>query len=435
MCKTRSLSFMFVLVAICCLVWPSRPVNAQEQAIPAGTVIKPGNWRQYQNYMAYGLQALFSGRYFWKMPPDARIVVGPTHHYPPPRAFSVNTEKYAGNVKIVTLPDGRHTITGYMAGWPFPNPQEPMKGWKILVDEWYHYLPWLTCGTHVETRVRDRFGNVTAGGLVDVLRILSHISDEGMPITDPQAQGMYETEENMVRYPEQARYTTNLTIYYADPLSEEDTFLFIPALRRSLRLSDAARCAPFVGTDDTQDDIRMNWNGGIARWDAKFLGEKPILTLTTSDPRVLGQESNYYAPIFFPKPAIGTWETRDSWIIDVRRIPQQRAGYCYGKQILYVDKETAQAFWKDVYDSNMRFWKTEAAEVLATPVPHEGMHFTINFWLATYDMQNSHLTAAWTASPSGQWDATNEDCRNYEGRNFDNVAEYSTAGGLSLILR
>ncbi|MGH7908133.1 MAG: DUF1329 domain-containing protein [Candidatus Binataceae bacterium] len=409
---------------------------AQEKAaIPPGTVITTQNWQKYKNYMSYSMQALYNGKYFWKMPADAKIVVGPTQHYPPPKAYFEDTEKYAKNVKIETLPDGRRTITGYVAGAPFPNPQAPMKGWKILVDEWFHYLPWLTCGMHIETRERDRFGNVTASGLQDVLRILTHVSDVGMPTTDPNAQGIYETEENTVRFPEQARYTTNLTIYYADPLKSEDTFLFIPALRRSLRLSDAARCAPFVGTDDTQDDIRMSWNGGIARWDAKFLEEKPILDLTTSDPRVLGQQSNYYQPIFFPKPAIGKWETRDAYIIDVRRIPQQRAGYCYGKQIMYVDKETYQAFAKDVYDSNLKFWKSELTEVLATPVPMEGKHFTINFWLATYDMQNEHLTAAWSASPSGQWDATNQNCENYEGRNFNNVTRYSTAGGLALILR
>jgi hypothetical protein len=47
--------------------------------------------------------------------------------------------------------------------------------------------------------------------------------------------------------PEQAKYLTNLTIYYTDIERPEQVYVFVPALRRSLRISSAGRCAPLVG--------------------------------------------------------------------------------------------------------------------------------------------------------------------------------------------
>jgi hypothetical protein len=35
------------------------------------------------------------------------------------------TEKYSGQVKLVELPDGALTLSGYQGGMPFPNPAEP----------------------------------------------------------------------------------------------------------------------------------------------------------------------------------------------------------------------------------------------------------------------------------------------------------------------
>ena len=50
--------------------------------------------------------ALFEGKYFWKMPADVQIEIGPTVIHPLPRNYLAATEKYASQVKIIELPDG-----------------------------------------------------------------------------------------------------------------------------------------------------------------------------------------------------------------------------------------------------------------------------------------------------------------------------------------
>ena len=432
------LVFSIVCITIICGMVSAGIARAQQPAIPPGTVITHSNWQQYKQFMPDGMQQMFAGTVFWKFPPDFQIVMGPPHHYPPPTTYVANTEKYASQVKIVNLSDGGHSLNGYVAGLPFPNPGPPLKGWKVLVNEWYRYVPWIICSSPpgYQLRLKDRFGGIYTERTALVYRRMSHISDYDKPITDPQAQGIDYSEWVQLTAPEQNKYVTNLTLYYDDLTKPEDVFLFIPALRRSLRLSASARCAPFVGTDWTQDDVRSGFNGGIVRWVVKYLHDQQIVTLTSGDPAVYGKWENYYPTLLFVKPTVGQWELRPVYVIDVRRVPSQRAGYCYGKQIMYIDQKNYNLLWKEMYDASMKLWKNLVAIHIASPVPREGIQAeTGNFIQAVYDQQNDHMSIAITADEHGQYDVNNSACKSYDGINYTNVELYSSVAGLSEVLR
>src|SRR5260221_5246489 len=97
---------------------PGAPSN---DAIPTGTHITMQNWQNSKQFMPDGMVALFEGKYFWKMPADVSMEIGPTVNYPLPKNYLEATEKYSGQVKIVELPDGGLTLTGYRGGIPVPN--------------------------------------------------------------------------------------------------------------------------------------------------------------------------------------------------------------------------------------------------------------------------------------------------------------------------
>jgi hypothetical protein len=42
------------------------------------------NWQNYRQFMPDGMVAFFVGRYFWKMPADVQMPVGPTIIHPLP---------------------------------------------------------------------------------------------------------------------------------------------------------------------------------------------------------------------------------------------------------------------------------------------------------------------------------------------------------------
>jgi hypothetical protein len=387
------------------LMWlcSAAPSVAAEDYLPPGTTITAQNWQQYKRFIPDGMQALFSGSYTWKMPADLRIEIGPTSHYPLPRVYVQNTEKYSHLVKIKDLPTGGHTIEGYVAGAPFPNPVDPLKGYKILVNFWYRYTPYLDCGANDHEYLVNSADQVSTVRYEDVHRRLSHISDIGQPIEDPHAEGIDHTSFSMTLEPEQERYTAVLVVYYEDPAKPEAEYIFIPQLRRVLRGSSNSRCAPVSGSDFALDDFSV-FSGGIARFQAELAREQHILALVNSEPSLYGKPANHYFPLFFPKPEIGKWEVRDNYVLDVRRIPSDRTGYCYGKQMLYVDKEAYTASWKDGYDTSFKLFKVEMSERIARPIPKEHIQFNSNNAIETmWDLNKHHLSAFITATPEGKW--------------------------------
>ena len=52
--------------------------HAASGDIAPGTRITMQNWDQYSQFMPDGMRELFQGKYFWKMPADVALDVGPT---------------------------------------------------------------------------------------------------------------------------------------------------------------------------------------------------------------------------------------------------------------------------------------------------------------------------------------------------------------------
>jgi hypothetical protein len=177
--------------------------------LPPGTVITTAHWREYRQFMSDGVQALFEGKYFWKMPDSVEIKVGPTEVTPPPKTFLDATEKYASQVKLVELPDGGLTLQNYQGGFPFPNPSDPHKGWKILANVWYRYFPHVSVINHGGGCSLDRTLNINCAAGDIVYRQLSFNTDPGVPATIPGAGDKFYTQWYMLSEPEQSRYTAS----------------------------------------------------------------------------------------------------------------------------------------------------------------------------------------------------------------------------------
>ena len=92
---------------------------ASSDTPPPGTVINKQNWQQYKQYMPLGMVKLFEGQYFWKMPSDVEIEVGPTHLGSRLKSFQDATEKYSPQVRVEQLPNGHYKLDNYHGGIPF----------------------------------------------------------------------------------------------------------------------------------------------------------------------------------------------------------------------------------------------------------------------------------------------------------------------------
>ncbi len=405
----------------------------QKGTIAPGTRITIDNWRQYQQFMPMGMQELFSGRRLWKMPKEVEINVGPTVINPLPKAY---TETDGDAVRVVHLPNGHNDIANYAAGQPFPNPQEPDKGYKLLVDLWFAYAPHLIAGTPANpfrTCVEDRFRNISCALLSYVYRQTAYNTDPDVARDEPGAPDVWFTEWTAVEAPEQSKYTAQLTQFFKDRQRPEELYVYIPSFRRSLRLGVPARCTQVVGTDYLQDDARnIGFNGGIALFDARFLGRRKILALTGSYAAAAGDfPRNYYMPVGWPTPSWGRWQVRDVDVIDVRRVPSERAGYCYGSRIIYEDAYNHYALWEDVYDANLRLWKIALVAPRDTAAPPPLGLVPAAVTSCIWDLQNDHMTTGTTQDKYGHDVSVNSGVP-AEYRDF---AKYSTPGGLVQIMK
>jgi hypothetical protein len=371
--------------------------TANQGKVPVDGKITMSNWQQYKQFMPLGMQKLFEGVYFWKMPSDVEIDLGPAKYDFLPPSWVQATEKYGSQTSVSILPNGHYEIKDYHGGTPFPNPQEPNKGWKVLANVFWAFQPAVvvkTSSNYGSVWSVDRYGSVNQTTLDLVYRWSDFITDPGFPKTMTYAPGTWYTEWGMEETPEQARYTATLQLFYVDQEAHPfpDTFVFVPALRRSLRLSSTARCSPVYGFDWTYDDAKTNgFNGNTAVYAGDFLGDRDILTLAHFNNEGGSFPGGYDMPLGFPKPSWGKWEIRHMAVDDVHRIQSEASGYCYSSRVIYADKEHWNGDWVDLYDSNRKLWKSIAYYNGSGDVPGLGHAWNTVASMAM-DFQNSHET-------------------------------------------
>jgi hypothetical protein len=326
--------------------------------------------------------------------------VGPSHEGGNlPKKWVEATEKYGPQTGVETLPNGHYVIKNYRGGTPFPNPQDPNKGWKILANVFYAYAPAMYIHTPTNYGTVwsvDKYGNIAPSSIDVVYRWSDYVTDVGFPEKENYAPGTWYTEWIMQETPEQARYTASLSLYFTNQEAHAypDSYVFVPSLRRSLRLSTTARCAPLFGWEWTYDDAKFNgFNGSTSTYTGEYLGDRKMLNLTVFDGSQGGNfPTGWDMPLGFPKPSWGKWELRGTAIDDVHRIPSEAAGYCYANRILYADREFWSANWVDLYDSNHKLWKSIAYLNEVGDVPGMGHQWKDISESMAWDLQNTHAT-------------------------------------------
>jgi hypothetical protein len=374
-----------LLIAGFCLSGVAIADSALPAAIPSGTTITNQNWQQYRQFMSAGLIAMFEGTHFWHLPQDLRLEVGPTTSIPLPKKYLEDSDRYSAQVKLTPTAGGGYVPTGYVAGLPFPHPLKgdpALSGQRIFWDSYYRYQPRVQAAPNFSYSL-DAFGNATQNSEVKtVMSQLAFLSDVDFPNLVPGSAGYY-----LVKYfeqvaPELGKYTTILDLAPADPTRLDELYEYIPTLRRSLRLSQAARCAPVFGSDYLIDDENDGPPGLPQLFQIDYLGQKKILALEHAVPasfdspgRSRQLSDDYYYPgsvgfVPFPKPAMGKWELRDTYVLSLRRLPSAANGYCYSRRVMYVDAENYFGAGElDLYDPAGKLFKTQMVFLYPALIP------------------------------------------------------------------
>jgi hypothetical protein len=363
---------------------------------PLRAEVKPGDVITHANVAQ--AEAMISPGVRWCVTRGMQIRVVAPQAIELPGPYLEATEKYAPQVRLSE--DGLK-LQNYVAGLPFPNidPNDPQVALKIMWN--YEYKPFVTDDLDVRNFDADT-GNINRDAPMTVERhyLVDHIRTlfyNGRLFQDPKPEmpnpdGIrYRASLHPVLEPFDLKGVGSLTIRYIDPAKQDDTWLYLPTLRRVRRLNSAQRSDALFG-QDTDIDSYGGYAGHIAWMDWKFLGER----------RILAPFHAAHLPVEWC-PGAGNfafcddWEPRDVYVIEgTSKLPQ----YAYGKRLLFIDKETYLVAYSDISDQQGRLWKVWINNWSFRKQAFHGAHYKydtpFNFGPAIMmvDVQLEHATRA-----------------------------------------
>ena len=286
----------------------------------------------------------------WGLEPAVSFkVVAPTPN-PPPDSYMKWNANNASHVQL--LPNGE--LKGYVAGRPFPDPQEPNKALKIM---WNSYYRWrgddftYPGGFMVNGR---RKGGQVSYGLADIhfLRFTGRTAVSPMPaLPNPHKLEWAMTLDSLS--PPEWKGVITLVYRYADPTKPDDMWTYLPTMRRTLRLVSRERSNPVRGTTSTWDDY-YGFDGKMLEFNYTLAGEQTVLA-------VMNQEN---LNIKGDHPILSdNYELRDCYVIDITakdpRYPEKVRRVWVNKESYYVvyseSWDKAGVFWKGIVNGFKRF--------------------------------------------------------------------------------
>ncbi|MBI5606038.1 MAG: DUF1329 domain-containing protein [Deltaproteobacteria bacterium] len=166
----------------------------------------------------------------------------------------------------------------------------------------------------------------------------------------PNPLGLYKATMVHFLNPDSIKNTINLTYRYVDPNKPDDTYLYLPSMRRVLRAEAGQRSTPLLGNIAALDDL-WGFDGRIPEFTYTIVKEQKVLAITENT--------------FIPKPT--TWkkkdlpfpydnyEVRDTYVIDIK---PKDSKYPQSRKRIWLDKENvSNIYYIVVWDRAGKLWK------------------------------------------------------------------------------
>jgi hypothetical protein len=348
-------------------LWAWAPPAPADEAADAG-VLTP-SFREGDVIGLDGIAALrpFLPEEFWDnrdffFYEGMQLEIGPFFaDYSPSVQVVQATERFRGQARIG--PD--NSLENWTAGRPFPVDEidclgDPQAGVKILWDFqsgsgdgrahfFYSYwdrgeqLPLYYEGTGqtvgLAHRVEPRY--LESGG--DIFRGEKRKFAFGAEVVAPfDARGI-----QLLSY----RYKAS-----DKPRSEarnDDTWVYVPTLRRVRRISSAQRTDAIAGTDFTFDDLR-SFNGIVPQYEWQCLGQRDLIAPTNTRVKGYPYEKEHNFGPYGLSYASDRWEMRHTWLV---RMTPKNADHPYHHKDIYIDRETLSPLYSFAYDRKGELWK------------------------------------------------------------------------------
>jgi hypothetical protein len=305
------------------------------------------------------------------------IKVEQTHDVPLHPNYIEATKKNAGKAKL----GSNGELLDYEGGLPFPkiDPGDPQAGLKVAWNYSRHY--WgdqLTTGW--EWKYINAKGDVTrtVHGTVNTL-YYKHRYAVDPPEMSPNPEGYFWADHFWISDPGDLRDWQFLIVRHENDFKEDDTWIYIPQLRRVRRYTTSIRTDSLLGSVYTYDDFH-GYNGYVRGFNWKYIGEKVMLVpMGMSATQVkYGFHNGCYPDI--------PWQPRK--VLIVERYAKD-PNYPFKSWRMYIDKQTYTMIATEQYDAKGEHWKT-CFNIFADPKGHLDVNKTAGapIWIGIHALDH-----------------------------------------------
>lgn len=319
----------------------SLALAADAAGLNPGDSIDASKLNQYKEYLSTGISHLVATE-------GMVIEVGESQTFEHHPKYKEYTAQYAPQV---TLDPQTDYFQGYTRGQPFPNIDvtDPKAGPKIGYNVEYRLRPDELIYEYIDLVYRAKNSKIerVLSMKVDQLYWLGRAVQPDIP-----------NPEN-VRWQELLAFSDPLDVAgvaflikrYMDPDKIDDSWAYIPAVRRIRRMASAQRSDPLLGSDWSLEDMYC-YNDKVEDMTWKFMEKQKLYilrysTLTEGRPVKWGGVNGW---IIQDQPQ----ELRDIYVIE--GLPKNKR-HPYSKRVMYIDAEWFDTPTVDCYDRKGELWK------------------------------------------------------------------------------
>jgi hypothetical protein len=382
---------------------PAAAAAPPSAAAPAasGSIPQPGDMIGKND--TERIRDLVSPGVLWLVSRGMEMKIIPYEKTPDPPAYREATEKYSPQVKLSA--NGILDENTYIAGRPFPviDENDPQAAIKIMYN--------FERGRYFTDDLAARFFDAETGAIsqrggkqaydierhfvLDNLRILKYTGrTENQPIPKMEnPQGVLaKAGQFPVIEPFDLKGVGGLSYRYLDPAKHDDTWLYLPSLRRVRRLSSAQRSDALFG-QDVDVDSYGGYAGQIPWFSWKLLGHKTMLGSGMGE-HLPGVPCTADGGVTFCE----NWELVPKvWIVEGT---PKMSGYAYSKRVLFLDASSGFIMYTDMYDHGGELWKVAVlhGRFSTKPNPRAAFEYKVPrdflYGFVMVDMQLEHGTRA-----------------------------------------
>jgi len=412
MMRSRRLA-VFVLAA--CLVLLVTPQGFCD--VSPGDVIDKTNWEKVEGFLPEPiLNWLKNGKVVLDI---GELNYNPDVHHPTFALESLKTNigKYAldENDGIVDSKTGKRPKN--IIGFPFPeiDPDHPKAATKMLYNK--DYIQYIAGNARAVFKAdyinRSGYSRSTTGAMLNMVM-------DGNPrsAAKPNPDRVEKYQIFIARSPYDIAGSAIMTWRYLAPQKEDNTFAYLPAIRRVRRMSPGNRSDTLFGSDMSVDDASC-YDGKVTAMEWKVLRkQEALLPYNFKDPGLLVKneagewESSENIKKFthgFEKegwqgapwaPLDWVWVKQPAYVIEMKA---KDPYYNYGPQELWVYQGNWLPHFKIINDRSGKYWKAVIMAMGLFESRDKEMRLTYAGEQVVIDERADHATLISGPTPTDIW--------------------------------